>query len=35
MVALIFAWRYLPKMGATITPIVLLLCAGAVYDRYI
>jgi membrane-associated phospholipid phosphatase len=34
MVALVFAWRYMPKMGAALTPIVLLLCAGAVYDRY-
>jgi membrane-associated phospholipid phosphatase len=34
MVALIFAWRYLPKLGAALTPIVLLLCAGAVYDGY-
>ena len=34
VVALIFAWRYAPRLGAALTPLVLLLCAGAVYDRY-
>ncbi|HYX69774.1 MAG TPA: phosphatase PAP2 family protein [Terriglobales bacterium] len=34
VVALVFAWRYAPRLGAALTPLVLLLCAGAVYDRY-
>lgn len=34
VVALCFAWRYLPKLGMALTPLVLLLCIGAVYDRY-
>ncbi len=34
MVTLIFAWRYLPRLGAVLTPLVFLLCCGAVYDRY-
>lgn len=34
VVALIFAWRYAPRLGAALTPPVVLLCAGAVYDRY-
>lgn len=34
VVALIFAWRYAPRLGAALTPLVLLLCAGAVYDGY-
>ncbi len=34
VVSLVFAWRYLPRLGAVLTPVVLLLCAGAVYDRY-
>ena len=33
-VALYFAWRYMPKLGLVLTPFVLLLCVGAVYDRY-
>jgi len=33
-VALFFAWRYAPKLGAVLTPLVILLCVGAVYDRY-
>jgi membrane-associated phospholipid phosphatase len=32
--ALIFAWRYARRLGACLTPFVLLLCVGAVYDRY-
>ncbi len=34
LVALIFAWRHSPRLGAWLTPLVLLLCVGAVYDRY-
>jgi membrane-associated phospholipid phosphatase len=34
VVALIFALRYAPKLGITLTPLVILLCLGAVYDRY-
>lgn len=34
LVALIFAWKYRPKLGAALTPLVLLLCLGAVNDRY-
>ncbi len=33
-VALIYAWRYAPRLGAALTPLVVLLCVGAVYDRY-
>ena len=34
VVAVIFAWQYTPKLAAALTPLVLLLCAGAVYDGY-
>lgn len=34
VVALIFAWRYTPRLAVALTPLVILLCAGAVYDRY-
>lgn len=34
VVTLIFAWRYTPKLALALTPLVLLLCVGAVYDRY-
>lgn len=34
VVALVFALRYKPKLGAFLTPLVFLLCCGAVYDRY-
>jgi membrane-associated phospholipid phosphatase len=34
VVALYYAWRYLPKLGLALTPLVGLLCVGAVYDRY-
>jgi membrane-associated phospholipid phosphatase len=34
VVALIFAWRHDPKLGFWLTPLVILLCLGAVYDRY-
>lgn len=29
-----FAWRYLPRLGAVLTPFLALLCLGAVYDGY-
>lgn len=29
-----FAWRYAPKLATWLTPLVVLLCIGAVYDRY-
>jgi membrane-associated phospholipid phosphatase len=34
MVAVVFAWRYVPRLGAALTPLVILLCLGAVNDRY-
>ena len=34
VVSLFFAWKYAPKVGLTLTPLVFLLCIGAVYDRY-
>ena len=34
VVSLFFAWRYAPKLGFALTPLVILLCIGAVYDRY-
>ncbi len=34
LVAVIAAWRYAPKLGAALTPLLILLCIGAVYDRY-
>lgn len=34
VVALIYAWRYAPRLGMALTPLVVLLCIGAVYDRY-
>jgi membrane-associated phospholipid phosphatase len=34
MVALLYAWRYAPKLGLALTPFVALLSVGAVYDRY-
>ncbi len=33
-VAVIFAWIYARKLGVVLTPFVILLCIGAVYDRY-
>ncbi len=33
-VALFYAWRCVPRLGAALTPLVALLCIGAVYDRY-
>jgi membrane-associated phospholipid phosphatase len=29
-----FAWRYAPRLAAWLTPLVVLLCFGAVYDGY-
>ena len=34
VVALCFAWKYRRRLGALLTPLVALLCIGAVYDRY-
>jgi len=34
VVALFFAWKYVPRLGLGLTPFVVLLCIGAVYDRY-
>jgi membrane-associated phospholipid phosphatase len=34
VVALVSAWKYAPRLGAALTPVVILLCLGAVYDRY-
>lgn len=34
LVSLIFAWKYAPRLARWLTPLVVLLCAGAVYDRY-
>ena len=34
MPPLIFAWRYAPRLAAWLTPLVPLMCLGAVYDRY-
>ena len=34
LVSLIFAWKYAPRLAAALTPLVVLLCLGAVYDRY-
>lgn len=34
LVALLHAWRYAPRLGGTLTPFAVLLCLGAVYDRY-
>lgn len=34
VVALFFAWKYVPRLGLALTSLVVLLCVGAVYDRY-
>ncbi len=34
VVAVIFACHYAPRLGAVLTPLFILLCLGAVYDRY-
>lgn len=33
-VAVIFAWRCSRRLGIVLTPLLVLLCIGAVYDRY-
>lgn len=32
--ALVFAWRYAPRLAAWLTSLAVLLCIAAVYDRY-
>jgi membrane-associated phospholipid phosphatase len=34
VVPLIFAWRYAPKLVPWLAPLLLLMCVGAIYDRY-
>ncbi len=34
LASVVLAWRYLPRLGAWLTPLLALLCIGAVYDRY-
>ena len=34
VVALVFAWRHMPRLGLVLSPLVILLCMGAVYDGY-
>jgi membrane-associated phospholipid phosphatase len=34
LVALLYAWRYAPGTAELLTPFFVLLCVGAVYDRY-
>lgn len=34
VVSLVFAWRFVPRLGHVLTPFVILLCICAVYDRY-
>ncbi len=34
LTSVFFAWRYLPRLGAALSPFFLLLCLGAVYDGY-
>jgi membrane-associated phospholipid phosphatase len=34
MPPLLFAWRYVPRLGAVLTPLVFLMCIASVYDRY-
>jgi membrane-associated phospholipid phosphatase len=34
VVAVSYAWRYAPELGALLTPFLVLLCVAAVYDRY-
>jgi membrane-associated phospholipid phosphatase len=34
VVPVIFAWRYAPKLVPWLLPLLVLMCAGAVYDRY-
>jgi membrane-associated phospholipid phosphatase len=34
IVPVIFAWRYAPRLAAWLLPLMVLMCVGAVYDRY-
>ena len=34
VVPVIFAWRHVPKLVPWLLPLLVLMCAGAVYDRY-
>lgn len=34
VVPVIFAWRYVPKLAPGLLPLLVLMCVGAVYDRY-
>ncbi len=34
VIPLVFAWRYARRLAYWLTPLVMLLCAGAVYERY-
>ena len=34
VVPVIFAWRYVPKLAPWLVPLLILMCVGAVYDRY-
>jgi membrane-associated phospholipid phosphatase len=34
VVPVIFAWRYVPKLAPWLLPLLILMCVGAVYDRY-
>ncbi len=34
LASVVFAWRYCPRLGAWLTPLLALLCVGAVYDWY-
>ena len=34
VVPVIFAWRYVPKLAPWLLPLLVLMCIGAVYDRY-
>lgn len=34
VVPVIFAWRYAPKLAPWLLPLLVLMCVGAIYDRY-
>jgi membrane-associated phospholipid phosphatase len=34
VVPVIFAWRYVPKVAPWLLPLLIVMCIGAVYDRY-
>jgi membrane-associated phospholipid phosphatase len=34
VVPVFFAWRYAPKLVPWLLPLLVLMCVGAVYDRY-